>query len=110
MFETIFVILLVAFAACAIWAFFVSRKIKKEGIETDATVSRVGSHEWSGGAGDIGTQDTVTEEYYITYVDQEGRAVEALLSNPGDHTFKEGDKVKIKYLPDKPEYPVLLED
>lgn len=70
MFEAIFIIALSAFAIGGIWAFIVSRKVKKEGIETDAVVSRVELHEWSGG-------------------DVE-------------------DRLKIKYLPSRQEYPVLV--
>ena len=108
MFEAIVIIILAAFAIGGIWAFVFSKKVKKEGIETDAVVSRVELHEWGGGTGDTWAHDNITEEYYITYVNQEGQTVEALLSNPGDHTFKEGDKLKIKYLPDRLEYPVLV--
>ena len=104
MFETIFMIILAAFAAGGIWAFVVSKKVKNEGIETDAVVSRVELHEW----GDLETRNSITEEYYITYRNQEGQAVEALLTNPGNHTFKEGDRIKIKYLPDRQDYPVMV--
>ena len=41
MFEIIFVILLALFAAGGIWAFVVSKKVKQDGIETDAVVSRI---------------------------------------------------------------------
>lgn len=34
--------------------------------------------------------------------------VEALLSNPGDHIFQVGDRLRIKYLPDRKDYPVLV--
>ena len=108
MFEIIFIVILAAFAIGGIWAFVVSKKVKKDGIETDAVVSRVERHEWSGGTGDTWAGDSVTEEYYITYTNQEGQAVEALLTNPGNHTFKEGDKIKIKYLPERQDYPVLV--
>ena len=107
MFETIFIILLAAFVIGGIWAFVVSKKVKKEGIETDAVVSRIELHEWTGGA-DAWEHSSFTEEYYITYENLDGQAVEALLSNPGDHIFKEGDKIKIKYLPSRQEYPVLV--
>ncbi len=99
MFEAIFIIVLSAFAIGGIWAFIVSRKVKKEGIETDAVVSRVELHEWGGG--DVGAQGNVTKDYYIIYTNQEGQAVEAMLSNPGDHTFQKGDRLKIKYLPSR---------
>ena len=108
MFEIILLIVLAAFAIGGIWANVVSKKVKEEGIETDAVVSRIELHEWSGGAEGPWTP-SVTEDYYITYTNQEGKTVEALLSNPGDHKFKEGDRLRIKYLPDKQEYPVMVE-
>ena len=43
-------------------------------------------------------------------VKEEGMTVEAMLSNPGDHKFEEGDRLRIKYLPDKQEYPVMVEN
>ena len=49
------------------------------------------------------------EDYYISYTDHDGNTEEALLSNPGDHKFKVGDKIRIKFLPDRPEYHVLVE-
>jgi len=104
MFETIFIILLAAFAAGGIWAFVVSKKVKKEGIETDAVVSRVELREW----GDLEAHNSITEEYYITYRNQDGQDVEAMLTNPGNHTFKEGDTIKVKYLPDRQDYPVMV--
>ena len=82
MFEIIFIIVLIAFAAGGIWAFTVTKKAKMEGIETDAAVTRVVLHEWSGQTGDIHTQDSYTEEYYITYTNQQGQLVEAMLTNP----------------------------
>ena len=108
MFETLLIIILAAFVIGGIWAFVVTKKVKKEGIETDAVVTRVELHKWVGGIGDAWSPDSVTEEYYITYTNQEGQNVEAMLTNPGNHTFKKGDKIKIKYLPDKQDYPVLV--
>ena len=107
MFEIVFIILLAAFAAGGIWAFIVSKKVKEEGFETEAVISRVELHEWSGGP-DAWDHSSVTEEYYITYANQEGKTVEAMLSNPGDHTFKTGDRIRIRYLPDRQDYPVLV--
>ena len=89
MFEIIFLVVLAAFAIGGIWAYVVSKKVKEEGIETDAVVSRIELHE---------------------YTNQEGKTVEAMLSNPGDHKFEEGDRLRIKYLPDKQEYPVMVEN
>ena len=40
MFEIVFGVILAAFIIGGIWAFVVTKKVKKEGIETDALVSR----------------------------------------------------------------------
>ncbi|MBR4235556.1 MAG: hypothetical protein IKR85_05770 [Clostridia bacterium] len=109
MFEIVFIILLAAFAAGWIGAFIVSKKVKTEGIETEAVVSRIELHEWSGGTGETWAGNSVTKEYYITFTNNQGQSVESLLSNPGNHTFTEGDRLRIKYLPDRQEYPVLVE-
>lgn len=109
MFEVVFIVILAAFAIGGIWAFVFSKKVKKEGIETDAVISRVERREWSGGTGDLWAGDSFTYDYYIVYTNQVGQTVEALLSNPGDHTFEIGDRMKIRYIPDRQEYPVLLE-
>lgn len=106
MFEFIFIIILALFAIGGIWAFAVSKKAVKEGIETDAVISRIELHEWSG-IEDECPIDSVTEECYITYRNHNGQNVEAILSNPGDHTFKVGDRIQVRYLPDRQDYPVM---
>ena len=108
MFGIIVIIILAAFAAGGIWAFVVSKKVKDEGVETDAEISRVEIHEWSGGTGEWAGSD-ITKDYYVTYTNEEAQIVEALLTNPGNHTFKEGDKIRIKYLSERQDYPVLVE-
>ena len=107
MFEIIFIMLLAAFAIGGIWAFVVSKKVKEDGIETDAVVSRIELQEWNGWSGDVWAEDSM-KVYYINYTNQNGQIVEAMLSNPGKHSFKEEDKIKIKYLPDRQEYPVMV--
>ena len=107
MFEIIFIMLLAAFAIGGIWAFVVSKKVKEGGIETDAVVSRIELQEWNGWSGDVWAEDSM-KVYYINYTNQDGQIVEAMLSNPGKRSFKEGDKIKIKYLPDRQEYPVMV--
>ena len=109
MFEIVLIVILALFVIGGIWAFIVTKKTKKEGIETDALITRIELHEWSGGTGDVGTSDSIAEDYYITYADQGGQNVEALLSNPGRHKFKDGDNIRIKYLSDRQDYPVLVE-
>ena len=70
-------------------------------------VSRIELQEWNGWSGDVWSE-SVTKNYYITYTNLKGQPVEALLSNPGKQTFKEGDRIRIRYLPDRQEYPVLV--
>ena len=65
---------------------------------------------WSRAGDEEPWTPSITEDYYITYTNQEGKTVEAMLSNPGDHKFEEGDRLRIKYLPDKQEYPVMVEN
>ena len=107
MFEIVFIIILAVFAIGGIWAFVVTKKVIKEGCETDAVVSRVDLQEWGGGIGDNWAGNNVTENYYVTFTNQEGQTVEALLSNPGDHSFNV-EKVRVKYLPGREDYPVLV--
>lgn len=105
MFEYIVIILLILFVIGAIWSFAVSKKVKEEGIETDAVISRVETHVWHDATWPT---DDITEDYYITYINLDGQTVESLLSNPGNHRFKKGDRIIIKYLRDKQDYPVLI--
>ena len=60
MFEIIFLVVLAAFAIGGIWAYVVSKKVKEEGIETDAVVSRIELHEWGGGAEEPWTPSKIT--------------------------------------------------
>ena len=107
MFEIIIIAILALFALGGIWAFVVSRKVKKEGIETDAVVSRIELHE-SGNTTEAWEHSNVSEEYYITYTDQDGQSVEAMLIDHGSRTFQIGDRVRIKYLPDRKDYPIFI--
>lgn len=108
MFEIIIGIIAGLILIGGIWSYFVTKKAKNEGIATEAVVSRIEFHEWESGTGEIWAAGDVTWEPYVTYTNQEGQTVEAMLSNPGEG-LKVGSRVIIKYLPDKQEYPVLVE-
>ena len=41
------------------------------------------------------------------YVDQQGKSVEARLNSAPGRT-REGDRVRIKYLPEKPHFAILM--
>ena len=99
------VIAIVAVAAIAgiVYVIMRNNKIKKNGIETDATVSRIKEVETSN---DDGSYD-VKYTYYVKYQTQDGETVEAKLSGAPRFT-REGDRVRIKYLPEKPKIVLLV--
>ena len=88
-----------AVAAGLIFVFIRNNKINKEGKEATAVVSRVKEIESTDSDGCT----TTTYEYYVRYTTEAGESVEAKLGN-APRRAKEGDELKIKYLPEKPKY------
>jgi hypothetical protein len=86
-----------------IYSIIRNSKIRKNGVEADAIVSRI-EEDWTtsseGGA-------DYTEVYYVTFLDQNGQTVEARLNSQPGHT-RVGDSVRIKYLPEKPHFAVIV--
>ena len=105
MFEVLFGVILSLFALGGLWAFFMSRKVRREGIETTAVISRIEEYERP----DLDAPNTVSTNYYISYTHQTGDQVEALLGDQKVDGLPVGSKVRIKYHPDRQEYPVLIE-
>lgn len=70
-----------------------AKKIDKEGIETDAVVSRVER--------DFDTPDTSGSSYYtyVEFTDQDGVRRECVMTMGITAEFEQGDKVRIKYIP-----------
>ena len=107
MFEIIIGIIFLFIVTGGIWAFLLSKKIKREGIETEAVVSRIKKNVWTEETG----PDTVTMEYYVSYRNQAEQTVEAVLSRvPKKLQLVEGSKVRIKYLPSRQDYVVLAKE
>lgn len=108
MFNTLFigfiVIFLILIVIGGIYAFIVSKKVKSEGIETTAVVSRVVETETT----DLDHLTKTSYTHYIRYTNQAGEQVEAVLSNPSDE-LSVGTRIRIKYLPDRQEYPVMID-
>ena len=101
-----FAIIVIALVAAA--ALFVGYKnlyTKKNGIETDATVSRIEEETQSDSDG-IST----SYNYYVRYTTAEGKSQEALITNPGFKSLHIGDQIKIKYLPEKPIAAVWIKE
>ena len=94
-----------------------NNEIKQSGIETDAVVSRIKENECVDSDGFVTTSYT----YYVTYRSMDGQTVEAKLGSgksvdnrvfgkPWDSDLGEGVKVRIKYLPEKPQYVIRISD
>ena len=85
----------------AVYTFIRNKKIRKNGVEADAVVSRI--EERVTHSDEVGTD--FRETYYVTFTTADGKTVEAILDNAPGHT-RVGDPVRIKYLPEKPHYVV----
>ena len=94
-----------------------NNEIREKGIETNAVVTRVREDETTDEDGHV-TGTTYT--YFVTYVTQDGKSVEARLasgksldvrvgSNVWDKDLYQGCSVRIKYLPDKPDYVIRVQ-
>ena len=81
-----------------------TNKIKRDGIEADAYVARVDVEESTDSDGMTST----TEKVFVRYTGQDGKTVEARLANPREGLVM-GDRIKIKYLPEKQKYVVMVD-
>lgn len=77
--------------------------IKKNGVEADAVISRIKENETLNDDGSIDTSYI----YYVKFTAQDGQVVEARLGGAPRLT-RVGDRVRIKYLPEKPKYAILI--
>lgn len=97
-------VILAVMGGLAIYTLIVNNKIRKNGIETDAVVSNIKEEE-STDADTLAT--TVSYKYYVTYQTQDGQTVEALINKVPNNTGI-GERVKIKYLPEKTNYVLYV--
>lgn len=100
--------------AILIWLFVTSKtedNIKKNGVVTEAVVSRVKerSHIDNDRKSITYGEREYSYTYYVQYQDQNGKTIETklrtLLSN-SDLRLCKGDKIRIKYLPKKPKHVI----
>lgn len=98
-------LIIIAFVAASfISAFLRQRQIKKNGIETTATVTAVTEESFSNGDG-IQHYD----DYHVSYVDRRGRLQEGTLANPAV-SLQEGQRIVIRYSEDNPGEPVFIRE
>jgi hypothetical protein len=82
-----------------------SKAINEKGIEVDAVLSRIKEMER---VNDDGSHET-EYEYFVKYKNESGEAVEARLGNP-PRFITEGTKLRVKYLPEKPKYVLMVKN
>lgn len=87
----------------AVYSFIRNNKIRKNGVEVDAVVSRIEEETSPSSAGGTDFHET----YYVTYTSPDGQTVEAKLDHAPGYT-RVGDPVRIKYLPEKPRFALLV--
>ena len=89
------------------YAVYVRLKTKAQGIETNAVVTFIETSESSDSDG-----HTTTDFYYhVRYQNQAGETVDGVLQFfvTGRKNLQVGDRVKIKYLPNRQEQPIMTE-
>ena len=86
-----------------LYKFLTNRKIKKNGIQTEAVLTRVDEHTTRDDDG----YEHSTYTYYVEYTNEAGQKVEALLNND-PHTKTIGQTLTIRYLPEKPGRAVYI--
>lgn len=95
---TIAVIAIVAFVGFVVNVLR-HKKIHKRGVETDAVVSCVREIECKG--------QEAQYECFVQYRNDAGEIVEAKLGNP-PHALTEGTTLRVKYLPENPNYALIV--
>ena len=93
------ILIILFIIAVSAYIFYKIHYTKKNGIETDATVTAIE---------DEGPGTDASYNYYVRYI-MDGQAVEAKLSNPGfGKGLEVGTQIRIRYLPDKPKTVVWM--
>lgn len=80
------------------------KKVKQEGIEADAFVSRVDEDEYTDSDG----MTTTTKKYIVRYTTRDGKQIETQLANPRKGLVM-GDRIKVKYMAENPKYAVMVD-
>jgi hypothetical protein len=94
----------------------INGEIIQNGIEANAVVSRVKENVSSDPGGGV----SVSYTYYVTYRGMNGQTVEAQLASgksfdvkigkkAWDYDLHEGTQVRVKYLPERPNYAIRVE-
>ncbi len=79
-----------------------NNKIRKNGIEAEAVISRIEESESVDSDGGV----DITYKYFVTYKTMDGKTVEARLGKIMQTRYHRGQTLNIMYLPEKPDYVV----
>ena len=79
------------------------KAINEKGIEVDAVLSRIKEVEGQDSDGNR----TTDYESFVKYKNESGETVEAKLGNP-PRFITEGTQLRVKYLPEKPKYVLMV--
>ena len=102
--------IIVAIVIICIISFITTNKIKKNGIETEAEISKINVTTTQTIHDEDGTTDIDTSEtYFVKFKTQDGEEIETRLPNPKIGS-REGDIIKIKYLPEKPNKVIRIRE
>ena len=102
--KIIIILFIALFAGFFLYAFYYIQKVKRNGLDAEAVVTR---SETTESIDSDGFAETTTT-YYVEYRTAEGETVEGTLSNP-KKGLKVGRRMRIKYLPEQKKYPVFIE-
>ena len=108
-------VIVLAIAIVVIRNTIINNKIKNEGIEVDALVTSIKVNESVDSDGCV----NYSKYFYVTYQNEQGEYMDAMLGSgksidnrikkAWDEDLYQGSKVRVKYLPEKPNYAILIE-
>ena len=104
-FDLFSIIIIEVVAIVGGYAAYIQIKTKKKGIETVAVVTNI-EESWES----VGEADSLCYTYTVEYKNYEGKMITAALGGMSDTNKKlsTGDRIMIKYLEDKQDYPILV--
>ena len=99
------VIIITIVAVLAVYAVYIQIKTKKSGYEAEAVVVDV-AESWDR----TGDDYFLEYKYTVEYTNYEGQTVTAALGGltRSNKHLEVGDRIKIKYLKNKQEYPIMV--
>lgn len=105
LFKAAIAIVVIAVIVAFVFNYRRSKAINEKGVEADAVVSRIKENEGEDSDGNR----TVEYIYYVKYNNEAGESVEAKIGNP-PRFLMEGTQLRVKYLPEKPNYVLIVKE